>query len=164
MRIIGIDPGLRKTGWGIISLEAGNRVRHIANGTIRPPADHSLGNRLLMLHTSLLEVLDTYQPETAALEEVFVNKNPKSSLLLSHARGVVLMSAASYGLSVTEYGANKVKKTVVGAGHADKQQMMAMINILLPATPIDSEDSADALAIAICHGQHRLLWDTMHNH
>ncbi len=156
MRIIGIDPGLRKTGWGIISLQAGGLIKHIANGTIKPPSAHSLGNRLLFLHTELLDIVEKFQPQTGALEEVFVNKNPKSTLLLSHARGVSMMSLASYGLNVTEYGANKVKKTIVGAGHADKHQMVSMIKILLPNVNIDSEDSADALAVAICHGQHHL--------
>ncbi len=155
MRIIGIDPGLRKTGWGVISSERGGLIKHMANGTIKPPPKYSLGNRLLFLHTQLLDILEEYQPQTAALEEVFVNKNPKSTLLLSHARGVVMMSLASYGLNVTEYGANKVKKTIVGAGHADKHQMVAMIKILLPGVHIDGEDSADALAVAICHGQHK---------
>lgn len=157
MRVIGIDPGLRKTGWGIISLQGGGLIKHIANGTIKPPAAHSLGNRLLFLHTELLDILQNFQPQTASLEEIFVNKNPKSSLLLSHARGALIMSLASYGLNVTEYGANKVKKTIVGAGHADKHQMVAMVKVLLPGVDIDSEDSADALAVAICHGQHRVL-------
>ncbi len=158
MYILGLDPGLRKTGWGIISLESGGLIKHIGNGIIKPLTHKSLGERLAILHKEIEKLIFTFKPHTAAIEETFVNKNPKSTLLLGQARGVVLMTVADNNIHLEEYSANKVKKTVVGAGHAGKEQMMTMINILLPNVDIAGEDAADALAIAICHGQHHILW------
>ncbi len=158
MYILGLDPGLRKTGWGIISLKSGGLIKHIANGVIKPPPDKTLGERLAFLHEEIEKLIFMFKPHTAAVEETFVNKNPKSTLLLGQARGVVLMTVADNDVHLEEYSANKVKKTVVGAGHAGKEQMLAMINILLPHVDIKGEDAADALAIAICHGQHYVLW------
>ncbi len=158
MDILGLDPGLRKTGWGIIRLESGGLIKHIANGIIKPPTDKSLGERLAFLHGEINKIIAEFKPHTAAVEETFVNKNPKSTLLLGQARGVAVMTVAHNHVHLEEYSANKVKKTVVGAGHAGKEQMLAMINILLPNTDIAGEDAADALAIAICHSQHHILW------
>ncbi len=158
MYVLGLDPGLRKTGWGIISLGSGGLIKHVANGIIKPPTTKSLGERLAFLHEQINALIAEYKPHTAAVEETFVNKNPKSTLLLGQARGVVLMTVAHNHVHLEEYSANKVKKTVVGAGHAGKEQMLAMINILLPHAPIEGEDAADALAIAICHSQHHILW------
>ena len=154
IRIIGIDPGLRHTGWGIIGVH-GTRLSYIADGTIRPHADASLAERLKQLHDELREVIGAWQPDEAAVEETFVNKDARATLKLGQARGVCLLVPAQAGLSVAEYAPNLVKKTVVGSGHAEKQQIQAMVKILLPKATPGSADSADALAIAICHAQHR---------
>ena len=153
MRIIGIDPGLNKCGWGIIE-QRGSALKHVANGVIKTPSKDILSARLLNIDTELTKVLDLHAPQSAAIEETFVNKSPASSLKLGAARGAAMVSAARYGLEVHEYGANLVKKSIVGAGHADKNQMMMMIKTLLPGVQVDSEDAADALAIAICHANH----------
>lgn len=158
MYILGLDPGLRKTGWGVIFYGQGGVLRHIANGTIRPPAEGSLGDRLAQLHDDVEAIIKEYAPATGAVEETFVNQNPKTTLLLGQARGVVLMTIAVNNIPLSEYSPNKIKKTVVGSGHAGKAQMMAMVKMLLPGVEFDSEDAADALAIAICHAQHYTLW------
>ena len=154
IRIIGIDPGLQRTGWGIIRC-AGSRLSFVADGTLKSDADASLAERLLQLHGQLSDVLTSFEPDEAAVEETFVNKDARATLKLGHARGVALLVPASAGVPVAEYAPNMVKKTVVGVGHAQKDQISAMVKILLPKCTPDSADSADALAVAICHAQHR---------
>jgi len=129
----------------------GNRLRHVANGTLRSTASRSIAERLLELHDGVLGILDRYSPSETAVEETFVNKNPESTLKLGLARGAVLLAPAKQGLRVTEYAPNRVKKTVVGAGHANKDQVQIMVTKLLPDAVFDSADAADALAVAICH-------------
>ncbi|MEQ8247241.1 MAG: crossover junction endodeoxyribonuclease RuvC [Alphaproteobacteria bacterium] len=153
MILLGLDPGLRATGWGAISLDEG-RLRHIANGTIRTTASASLAERLYEIFRGVVDVVERIAPNAAAIEETFVNKNPDSTLKLGQARGVAMLAPATLGIPVGEYAANLVKKTVVGTGHADKRQIQAMVSHLLPGVRIDSSDSADALAVAICHGHH----------
>jgi len=154
IRIIGIDPGLRNTGWGIIESE-GSRLRFLASGTIRPPQKAELPIRLSELYQDLQSVLRTHQPQEAAVEETFVNKDARATLKLGQARGVAIVAPAVIGISVSEYAANLVKKSVVGNGHADKRQIRAMVSLLLPKSQFESDDAADALAIAICHAHHR---------
>lgn len=149
-RIIGLDPGLRNTGWGIIQI-AGNRLQHLANGTVRSRQTDPLAQRLQQLYAGLDEIISDWTPDCAAAETTFVNKNPEATLKLGQARGVVLLAPANHGLAVAEYAPNQVKKTVVGVGHADKRQIHAMVSHLLPGCNIDSTDAADALAVAICH-------------
>ncbi len=155
-RIIGIDPGLRKTGWGIIDCTSVNKYIYVASGQIAVPPDLGLPKRLEILGRKLEEVIEAHHPMEAAVEETFVNKNPTSTLKLGQARGVLLMIPSRMGLSVSEYTANKVKKSVVGAGHAAKNQVEMMVKFLLPGVTISSADEADALAIALCHAHHRL--------
>ncbi|MDH7799955.1 MULTISPECIES: crossover junction endodeoxyribonuclease RuvC [unclassified Beijerinckia] len=154
IRILGIDPGLRNLGWGIVE-SAGSRLTFVACGTIHSDAALSLGERLRQLHLGLADVLQTHMPEEAAVEETFVNRDPQSALKLGQARGVALVVPALAGIPVAEYAANLVKKTVVGAGHAEKRQVAMMIKVLLPKADARSADAADALAVAICHAQHR---------
>ena len=153
MLILGLDPGLGTTGWGVIRAE-GNRLSHIANGRITTDSKAALPDRLVALDAALAAVLDTHRPDGAAVEEVFVNVNPQSTLKLGQARGVVLLAAARRGIAVGEYAARLVKKAVVGTGGADKVQVHAMIGRLLPGTKIDGPDAADALAVAITHAHH----------
>jgi crossover junction endodeoxyribonuclease RuvC len=153
MIIIGLDPGLGCTGWGVIAA-AGNRLSHIANGQIRTDSKHALANRLVVLADRLAEVLAEHRPESAAVEEVFVNENPQSTLKLGQARGVVLLAAARGGMAVGEYAARLVKKAVVGTGGAEKVQVHAMVQRLLPGVKIAGPDAADALAVAITHAHH----------
>ena len=153
-RIIGIDPGLRNMGWGMIDVE-GSRLIYVAAGSVHSDAKLSLAERLKQLHDGLTEVIQTYQPQEAAVEETFVNTDPQATLKLGQARGIALVVPALAGLEVCEYGANKIKKTVVGAGHAEKAQVQMMVKMLLPKADFKSADAADALAIAICHAQHR---------
>lgn len=154
MRVLGLDPGLQRTGWGVIRVD-GARLSHVANGAVSTRADLSLAERLRQLHEGLAAVLDQWQPECAAVEQTFVNKNPESALKLGQARGVVLLAPALLGLSVAEYAPNQVKKSVVGVGHADKGQIHAMVSRLLPGIVIHGADAADALAVAITHAHHR---------
>ena len=159
-RLIGLDPGLRHTGWGVIDV-SGNRLSHVADGALHSDDERSLADRLCQLHDGLAEVLDAYRPDEAAVEETFVNKNPSSTLKLGMARAVALLVPARAGLPVAEYPTNLVKKSVVGAGHAEKGQVQAMMRLLLPGCSIGSADAADALAVAICHAHHRatrLVW------
>jgi len=153
MRILGLDPGLRHTGWGIIDV-AGNRLTHVADGVAHAAVDQPLANRLSALFRQILAVLEQFRPDEAAVEETFVNKNPASTLKLGVARGVVLLAPAERGLPVAEYSANMVKKSVVGAGHAEKEQVQLMVRRLLPGCAIAKPDAADALAVAICHAHH----------
>ena len=153
MIILGLDPGLGCTGWGVIAAE-GNRLSHIANGQIRTQAQAALSQRLLALADGLAEIIALHRPATAAVEEVFVNANPQSTLKLGQARGVILLAAAQSGIAVGEYAARLVKKAVVGTGGADKVQVHAMVGRLLPGVKITGADAADALAVAITHAHH----------
>lgn len=153
MKILGLDPGLGTTGWGLIRAE-GNRLAHIGNGQIATKSTDSLPNRLSALASALESVLSEYQPDAAAVEEVFVNQNPQSTLKLGQARGVVIMVAARSGVEVGEYAARLVKKAVVGVGNAEKAQVHAMVSRLLPGAKIAGPDAADALAVAITHAHH----------
>ena len=152
-KLIGLDPGLGTTGWGVIEAN-GNRLSHIANGQLKTSPSAPLAERLADLARQLETLLAEYAPEGAAVEEVFVNKNPQSTLKLGQARGVVLMCAARAGLAVGEYAPRLVKKAVVGTGAAEKAQVHAMIQRLLPGVQIAGPDAADALAVAITHAHH----------
>jgi crossover junction endodeoxyribonuclease RuvC len=153
MRVLGLDPGLRHTGWGVIDV-AGNRLSHVADGVVHAPVDLPLAERLVVLFRQLTAVIERFRPDEAAVEESFVNKNAASSLKLGVARGVVLLVPAERGVPVAEYSANSVKKSVVGAGHAEKGQVQMMVRRLLPGCAITEADAADALAVAICHAHH----------
>lgn len=154
MRVIGIDPGLRNLGWGVIDVQ-GARITHVANGICHSDAETGdLSQRLLSLHRQLTAVLQEYQPETAAVEQTFVNKDAVATLKLGQARGIALLVPAQFGLEVGEYAPNAVKKTVVGVGHAAKQQVEHMVKLHLPGVVIKGADAADALAIGICHAHH----------
>lgn len=153
-RLIGLDPGLRATGWGVIEAE-GNRLGYVASGVIRSSEGRALAERLVELHAGLVRVLEAYRPDEAAVEETFVNRNAASTLKLGLARGVALLVPALAGLPVAEYAANQVKKAVVGAGHAEKEQIAMMVRRLLPGGGATAGDAADALAVAICHAHCR---------
>ncbi len=153
MLILGIDPGLQKTGWGIIRSE-GQRLSFIACGSIKTVVTDGLAHRLAFIHRELSNIIEIYRPAAAAVEETFMNNNAASALKLGQARGVALAVPALHGLPVAEYGANKIKKTVSGTGHAAKQQIGMMVKMLLPGCGIISADEADALAVAICHAHH----------
>lgn len=152
-RILGIDPGLQRMGWGIIAV-AGNRLSHVANGTLCTHAGDSTAERLKSLAEGVEGVLAAWDPDEAVVEETFVNKNPASTLKLGLARAVALLVPARAGLAVAEYPTNLIKKAVVGAGHADKAQVGHMVRVLLPGVALDGPDAADALAAAICHAHH----------
>jgi crossover junction endodeoxyribonuclease RuvC len=154
IRILGIDPGLRRTGWGVIETE-GNRLVFVGCGSVEPPEGLPLASRLLAIHQGLARVLDDFKPLEAAVEQTFVNKDGVATLKLGQARGVAMLAPAMVGIVVAEYAPNQVKKTVVGAGHADKNQILMMLKILLPKAEPKSPDAADALAIAITHAHHR---------
>ena len=154
IRIIGIDPGLRRTGWGVIETD-GVRLTWIASGLITSDAEDDLAYRLRELYEGIASVLASFKPAEAAVEETFVNENAKATLKLGQARGMALLAPAMKGLKVAEYPPNVIKKTVVGAGHAEKQQIQAMIGFILPKARFESADEADALAIAVCHANHR---------
>ena len=152
MRVLGIDPGLRNMGWGVIAVD-GSRLRHVANGVIQTDGG-DLGVRLLQLYRGLTAVIAAYAPDAAAVEQTFVNKDAVGTLKLGQARGIALLAPAEAGLSIGEYAPNAVKKTVVGVGHAGKEQVQHMVRVQLPGVVFDSADAADALAIAICHARH----------
>jgi crossover junction endodeoxyribonuclease RuvC len=154
VRILGIDPGLRRTGWGVIEIE-GNRLVFLGCGSVEPADSLPLASRLLAIHEGLAAVLGDFKPAEAAVEQTFVNKDGVATLKLGQARGVAMLAPAMFGISVAEYAPNQVKKTVVGAGHADKNQILVMLKILLPKAEPKSPDAADALAIAITHAHHR---------
>jgi crossover junction endodeoxyribonuclease RuvC len=154
IRIIGIDPGLRRTGWGVIESD-GVRLGYVASGTIISDADDMLAVRLADLFRGLSAVLTAHTPAEAAVEETFVNANAKATLKLGQARGIAMLAPAMKSIKVAEYTPNLIKKTVVGAGHAEKKQIQMMVQMLLPKAKFDSADEADALAIAICHANHR---------
>jgi crossover junction endodeoxyribonuclease RuvC len=153
VRLLGLDPGLRSTGWGVIEV-VGNRLRHLANGSVASDGRSALAERLLQLYDGLGRVVAEWQPEAAAVEETFVNKNPHSTLKLGQARGVSLLVPALAGIPVAEYSPNLIKKSVVGTGHAEKPQIHHMVRTLLPGCRISGADAADALAVAICHAHH----------
>ena len=153
MKLLGLDPGLRITGWGVVEAD-GNNLSHIADGALKIDARGSLAERLAALYEGLQQVLDLHRPDEAAVEDTFVNRNPASALKLGQARGVVLLAPAAFGIPVAEYPANVVKKSVVGVGHADKRQIDAMVRMLLPGCAAATPDAADALAVAICHAHH----------
>ncbi len=155
MRLLGLDPGLRNTGWGIIEVD-GNRLRHVGNGAVATKSSADTASRLAQLFDGICRVIDEFRPDEAAVEETFVNRNPQSALKLGLARGVVLLAPARAGLAVTEYAPNQIKKAVVGSGHAAKQQVALMVATLLPGCAPKSTDAADALAVAICHS-HRAM-------
>lgn len=152
MRVIGIDPGLRNLGWGVIEA-TGSRLSHVANGICRSEGAE-LSERLLSLHRQLTEIITQFAPQTAAVEQTFVNKDGAGTLKLGQARGIAMLVPAQFGLSVGEYAPNTVKKTVVGVGHAAKDQVAHMVKVQLPGAEIAGPDAADALAIAICHAHH----------
>ena len=154
IRILGVDPGLRRTGWGLVGVE-GARLSYVACGAVVADPEAPMAERLAFILAALSDVAGEHAPDEAAIEETFVNRDPQSALKLGQARGVAMAALAAKGLSVAEYSANIVKKTVVGAGHADKRQIAMMVKILLPASAAKSADAADALAVAICHAQHR---------
>ena len=158
MLIIGLDPSLTSTGWGIVA-KSGSRLSHIANGQVRTDASMSLAERLVTLDRELTDIVLHYRPDCAAVEEVFVNKNPQSTLKLGQARGVCLLAMARAGMPISEYATRLVKKAVVGTGGAEKAQVQAMLKILLPTAKVTGADAADALAVAITHahllGAHR---------
>ena len=154
IRILGIDPGLRRTGWGLIESD-GNRLIYVACGSLETSESDDLGSRLVVLHDGLAKVISEFQPGEAAVEATFVNANAAATLKLGQARGIAMLVPARAGLVVSEYAPNVVKKTVVGAGHGEKAQIRMMVGVLLPRADPQSEDAADALAIAICHAHHR---------
>lgn len=157
MRILGLDPGLTHTGWGIID-SVGHRLTHVASGRISPQSDLPIPARLAVLDAALTALVEKFQPESAAVEETFVNKNPLSALKLGQARGIALLVPARAGLNVGEYAANLIKKSVVGNGHAEKDQVAMMVRMLLgQQVEFGSPDAADALAVAICHAHHNSL-------
>jgi crossover junction endodeoxyribonuclease RuvC len=155
-RILGIDPGLVKTGWGVIE-HSGSSLRFVACGLIKPDANMPLAERLLALSSGITQVIGQYQPDECAIEEIFVNKNAMSSLKLGHARGALMVTVSLQKLPLSEYAATLVKKSVTGVGRAEKGQVAMMVKQLMPTARIDSEDAADALAVAICHTSHATL-------
>lgn len=155
-RILGIDPGLVKTGWGIIEYE-GSSLRFVACGLIKPDNTLPLASRLVILSNGIRKVIDEYKPDEAAIEETFVNKNAMSSLKLGHARGALMLTICLSEVDLSEYAATLVKKSVTGVGRAEKNQVSVMVKHLMPTAKINSEDEADALAVAICHSSHAIL-------
>ena len=154
IRILGIDPGLRRTGWGVIDVE-GNRLIYVACGSVASDDKAALAERLVAIHAGLTRVVDDFRPAEAAVENTFVNKDAAGALKLGQARGIALLVPACAGVAVAEYAPNLVKKTIVGAGHCEKAQIRLMIGVLLPKAEPKSHDAADALAIAITHAHHR---------
>jgi len=154
IRIIGIDPGLRRTGWGVIET-SGSVLRFVASGTVTSDDKAALAARLCQLHDGLLSVLDAYRPQEAAVEQTFVNRDATATLKLGQARGIAMLVPARAGLPVAEYSPNAVKKAVIGVGHGEKAQIQMMVKVLMPRAVFDGSDAADALAVAICHAHHR---------
>lgn len=154
MRILGLDPSLSSTGWGIVEVEK-NRLRYVADGFIKTDPKLPIYDRLAVIHRALNEVIETYHPQEAAIEQVFLNENPTSTIKLGMARGVVILAPALFGIPVCEYEPTKVKKAVVGVGRAEKSQVETMVKILLPGCKPKNNDSSDALAMAICHNSYR---------
>ncbi len=154
IRILGIDPGLRRTGWGLVEIE-GNRLSFIACGSVATDERAGLASRLLAIYEGLVCVVDEFRPDEAAVEATFVNKDAAATLKLGQARGIAMLVPAKTGVLVAEYAPNLVKKTIVGTGHGDKAQVRMMIGVLLPKADPRSEDAADALAVAVTHAHHR---------
>jgi len=154
IRILGIDPGLRRTGWGVVEVD-GNRLIYVACGSVATSDKVSLAERLVVIHDGLSKVVEDHAPDEAAVEATFVNRDATATLKLGQARGIAMLVPAKAGLSVAEYAPNLVKKTIVGAGHAEKAQIRLMVGVLLPKATPQSEDAADALAIAVTHAHHR---------
>ena len=154
MRLLGLDPGLRNTGWGVVDVD-GNRLIHVADGVVTSANKKPLAERLAELFEGLDAVVDRYRPDEAAVELTFVNRNPTSTLKLGQARGIALLVPARRGMPVAEYSPNLIKKSVVGTGHAAKEQIQLMVRMLLPDSDLATPDAADALAVAICHAHHR---------
>src|SRR6476646_6047274 len=154
IRILGIDPGLRRTGWGLIGCE-GNRLIYLACGSVETNDKHSLAERLVAIHDGLTRIVEEFRPDEAAVEATFVNRDATATLKLGQARGIALLVPARAGVSVAEYAPNLVKKTIVGAGHAEKEQIRLMLRVLLPKADPPTHDAADALAIAVTHAHHR---------
>ena len=157
MIIIGIDPGLIKTGWGVIN-KLDNNIKYVASGTIKTDTKLSIGERLLNIYNNVENLIKTYKPEVMSIEETFVNNNPLSSLKLGHARGASILAGAKNNLPIFEYSPNEIKKTLTGAGKAEKQQMVAMVKYIFPSVQPKTEDEADALCIAVCHCNHILKY------
>jgi crossover junction endodeoxyribonuclease RuvC len=153
MKHLGLDPGLRHTGWGVVEAD-GNRLRHIANGSVSPDPSLPMAARLAALYDAIVDIIAIHAPDSAAVEETFMARNAASALKLGQARGVVLLAPARAGLPVAEYSANLIKKSVVGVGHAEKRQIDMMVRMLLPGCEPAGPDAADALAVAICHAHH----------
>jgi crossover junction endodeoxyribonuclease RuvC len=154
IRILGIDPGLRRTGWGLIGCE-GNRLMYVACGSVETNEKRPLAERLVTIHDGLTRIVEEFRPDEAAVEATFVNRDAAATLKLGQARGIALLVPAKAGIIVAEYAPNLVKKTIVGAGHAEKAQIRLMVGVLLPKADPQSEDAADALAIAVTHAHHR---------
>jgi len=153
IRILGLDPGLARMGWGVIDV-SGSKLGHVAHGVLASDAKSDLGARLLALHEALREVIAEWKPGAIAVEQAFVHKDPSAALKLGHARAIALLAAAQAGLEIAEYAPNHIKKCVVGAGHADKAQVQAMVKRLLPTARVEQADAADALAAAIAHAHY----------
>ena len=154
IRILGIDPGLRRTGWGVVEI-AGNRLGFLGCGSVLTDDRAALAARLLTIHDGLMRILEQYRPDEAAVEATFVNKDATATLKLGQARGIAMVVPAKAGVPVAEYAPNRVKKSIVGAGHGDKAQVRMMIGVLLPKADPHSDDAADALAVAVTHAHHR---------
>jgi crossover junction endodeoxyribonuclease RuvC len=154
IRILGIDPGLRRTGWGMVTID-GNRLSYISCGSVETDHKAALAARLVVIHDGLRQVVAEFTPDEAAVEATFVSKDASATLKLGQARGIAMLVPALAGLAVAEYAPNLIKKTIVGAGHCDKAQIRMMIGVLLPKAAPQSDDAADALAIAVCHAHHR---------
>ena len=154
IRIIGIDPGLRRTGWGVVEV-LGNSLRFVGSGTVRSDDRADLASRLRQLHDGLSGIVHAHMPHEAAVEQTFVNKDATATLKLGQARGIAMLVPALAGLAVAEYAPNAVKKAVIGVGHGDKKQIRMMVRVLMPKATFDGDDAADALAIAVCHAHHR---------
>jgi crossover junction endodeoxyribonuclease RuvC len=154
IRILGIDPGLRRTGWGVVEID-GNNLRYCACGSLATDAAASLAERLLAIHDGLRRVVEAHAPDEAAVEATFVSKDAAATLKLGQARGVAMLVPAIAGLPVAEYAPNLVKKTIVGTGHGEKAQIRMMVGVLLPKADPQTHDAADALAVAVCHAHHR---------
>ncbi|RFC62388.1 crossover junction endodeoxyribonuclease RuvC [Fulvimarina endophytica] len=154
IRIIGIDPGLRRTGWGIVETQ-GNALRFVASGTVTSDAKYDLATRLRQLYEGLGSIVHEYRPDEAAVEQTFVNKDAVATLKLGQARGIALLVPSIAAIPVAEYAPNAVKKAVIGVGHGDKKQIHMMVKVLMPKASFDTDDAADAIAIAICHTHHR---------
>ena len=154
IRILGIDPGSAATGWGVVDC-AGPRLSFVAAGVVRPPRGAARAEKLAHIFKALCGLVDTYAPDEAAVEETFVNASPRDALVLGEARGIALLAPAAAGIAVAEYATNSIKKAVVGRGHAAKDQVQAMVRVLLPAAGAQAPDAADALAVALCHAHCR---------